>query len=161
MGFCDKLKEINMKCTSCYENGIGACHVSLGMQEYYPKDFALKDIIQIIRHDHRLSIETDIEVKYKTEYPYGMFAGKGPEFTAEYADKEKEMKDYLQPKLPPGVTILRSHQHYKPDLSDPNIVAMHLHVHKTVEDLDEAKTLVEQLAKIIKPPEIEKVLKQK
>jgi len=158
MGFCDKLKKINMKCTSCHENGIGACHVNVGMQEYYPKDFALYDLVQIIRHDHRLTVETDIEVKYKTEYPYGLFAGKGPQFATEYSGKEKEMRDYLEPKLPPGVTMLRSHQHYKPDLYDPTIVAIHIHIHKSVEDLDEAKYLVEQLAKIIKPPEIEKVL---
>jgi len=161
MSFCDYLEEISMKCTSCYENGIGACHVKLGLQEYYPEDFALYDSIQIIRHDHALTVESDIEVKYKTDYPYGIHAGKGPEFAAEYASREKEMREYLEPKLPLGVKILPSHQHYSPDKFDPDIVAMHIHVHKPLEDLDEAKGIMEKLAEIIKPKEIEKVLERK
>jgi len=158
MSFCDYLEEISMKCTSCYENGIGACHVKLGLQEYYPEEFALYDQIQIIRHDHTLTIESDIEVKYKTTYPYGMQAGKGAEFAAEYDEKEKEMKSYLEAKLPSGVKFLPSHQHYHPDAHDPNIVAMHIHVHKSVEDLDEAKIVVGKLVETIKPKEIETAL---
>ena len=159
MGFCDYLKEIELKCTPCYENGVGACHVKLGLQEYWPEAFQLYDTIQIIRHDHRITIETDIEVKYHTKYPYGMFAGKGAEFAAEYAKKDKEIKDYLEDKVPDGVRLLSSHQHYNPDKHDPNIVAVHIHAHKQVEDLDDAKLVVEKLAKVIRPPDIEPILK--
>ncbi len=117
------------------------------------------DTIQIIRHDARLTVETDIEVKYKTDYPYGALAGKGPEFAVEYTSKEKELRDYLEPKLPVGVKILPSHKHYNPDKYDPNIVAVHIHVHKLVEDLDGAKEVVEKLAEVIRPSEIEAAIR--
>lgn len=156
--FCDYLKEIEMACNICSEDGIGACTVKLGLQEYY-KDFQLYDSISIIRHDHRISIETDIEVRYKTEYPYGRFAGKAMEFAEEYAVKEKSMRDFLSPKLPLGARLLTSHQHYNPDKLDPNYVAMHIHAHKPIEDLDEAKLALTQLAELIKPDEIEAAIK--
>lgn len=157
-GFCDYLKEITAKCDTCYENGIGACHISLGVQEYYAK-FGITDTIQIIRHNHKLSVETDIEVRYKTKNPYGRFAGKGAEFAIEEAQKRKEIRDYLQPKLPPGVTLQHSHLHYFPDKHDPEVVALHIHAHKTVEDLDEAKHIVGELAKVVNPREIEEAMK--
>jgi len=155
MGFCDYLKQINAKCSPCYENSIGACHLKLGTQEYFPSRFELYDSVQIIRHNHRITVETDIEVKYKTKYPYGVQAGKGPEFALEYDRREKEMRDFLEPKLPPGVKLLPSHKHYFPDKLDPNIVAMHIHAHKAVEDLDEGKVVAGKLAGIIIPKEIE------
>lgn len=157
-GFCDYLKEISMNCTSCWENGIGACHIKLGEQEYYPKYFQLYDIISIIRHDHAISVETDIEVKYKTKFPYGRFAGKGPEFATEYAEKEKAIRDLLEPKLPIGVRFLAPHQHYTPDKIDPEVVAIHIHVHKAVEDLDEAKHVISKLAEVIVPKELEALI---
>ncbi|GAI60619.1 unnamed protein product [marine sediment metagenome] len=86
-GFCDYLKEISVKCLPCMENKMGACHIRLGLQEYYPEEFQVYDIIQIIRHDTRLTVETDIEVKYRTDYPYGALAGKGPEFGREFMRK--------------------------------------------------------------------------
>jgi len=153
--FCEYLEEISVKCLPCVENKLGACHIKLGLQEYYPKHFQFYDTIHIIRHDTRLTVETDIEVKYRTDYPYGALAGKGPEFAVEYTSKEKELRDYLEPKLPVGVKILPSHKHYNPDKYDPNIVAMHIHVHKLVEDLDGAKEVVEKLAEVIRPGEIE------
>lgn len=159
MPFCDYLKEISAACTSCYENGIGACHVKLGLQDYYP-GFALYDTIQIIRHDHRLTVETDIELTYKTEAAYGVYAGKGAQFAAEYAKKEKAMRDYLEPRLPVGVKLLRSHLHYSPDRIDPERVAFHIHVHKAVEDLDEARVVVEKLVEIIKPAEVNRIVEK-
>ncbi len=158
MEFCDYLREITASCDTCVENGIGACHIKLGSQDYYPKDFALYDTIQIIRHNGRLSVETDIEVKYKTKFPYGVFAGKGPQFAAEYAETEKAMRDFLEPQLPTGVKLLRSHQHYNPDKYDPEIVAIHIHAHKPVEDLDEAKHVVSKLSEVIMPKELEALL---
>jgi len=158
-GFCDYLEEISVKCIPCVENEIGACHIKLGLQEYYPKYFQLYDTIHIIRHDTRLTVETDIEVKYKTDYPYGAFAGKGPEFAGEYASKGKELRDYLEPKLPVGVKILATHAHYNPDKYDPKIVPIHIHVHKLVEDLDEAKDIAQKLAETIKPSEIEAAIR--
>lgn len=156
--FCDYLKTINMKCTSCFENGIGACHVHLGDQKYYAK-FGLTDIIQIIRHDHKLTIESDIEITYKTEYAWGRHVGKGAQFAIEQAQKEKKVIDFLEPKLPSGVSLLPLHAHYEPDLHDPEVAALHIHVHKNVDDLDEAKAIIEQLAKIINPREIEEAMK--
>lgn len=158
MTFCKYLNQIEVHCSTCREDGIGACHIKLGRQEYFPEKFNLYDTVQIIRHNGQLSVETDIEVKYNTEYPYGLHAGKGPQFAIEWSQKEKALRDYLSARLPSGVTQLRSHQHYNPDVLDPNIVAMHIHVHKRVEDLDEAKTLVSHLAEVIDPKTIEKVL---
>lgn len=155
MSFCDYLKEITANCDTCIENGIGACHIKLGSQDYYPKDFAIYDTIQIIRHNGRLSVETDIEVKYKTKFPYGVFAGKGPQFDAEYTETEKAMRDFLEPQLPAGVKLLRSHQHYSPDKFDPEIVAIHIHAHKDAEDLDEAKLITSELVKTMNPKKIE------
>jgi len=158
--FCDYLEKISVKCLPCVENKMAACHIKLDLQEYYPKYFQSYDTIFIIRHDTRLSVETDIEVKYKTDYPYGAFAGRGPEFAGEYASKEKELRDYLEPKLPAGVKMLPSHQHYSPDKYDPTIVAIHIHAHKLVEDLDGAKVLVEKLAETMRPREIEAAITQ-
>jgi len=152
--FCDYLKEIKVGCAACWENGIGACHVKLGEQEYYP-GFGLADSIQIVRHNHRLTVETDIEVKYKTEYPWGAQAGKGAEFAVEQVEKEKRLRDYLEPKLPRGVRLLPLHRHYDPQYHDPKVAVFHIHIHKPVEDLDEAKVLVETLVETIKPREIE------
>jgi len=156
--FCDYLEQITAKCSRCWENDIGACHIKLSMQDYFPKGFALYDTIQIIRHNGRLSVETDIEVKYKTEFPYGVFAGKGAQFAAEYEKKEKAMSDFLEPQLPAGVKLHRSHQHYSPDKYDPNVVAIHIHAHKAVEDLDEAKLVVSKLSDAIMPKELEALL---
>jgi len=157
--FCEYLEQIKAQCNSCYENGIGACHIKLGPQEYYGK-FGLNDTIQIIRHDGRLSVETDIEVEYKTNHPYGVYAGKGTEFAVEQAGKERALVDFLKPKLPSGVTLRPSHLHYFPDKHDPEIVALHIHAYKNVEDLDEAKIVAAQLAERIKPREIEALLKE-
>lgn len=159
--FCDYLEQISAKCDRCWENGIGACHIKLSMQDYFPTEFAQWDTIQIIRHDHRTTVETDIEVKYRTEYPYGVFAGKGSQFAAEYAEREKELRDFLEPKLPRGAKLLSSHQHYTPDKYDPNIVAIHIHAHKAVEDLDEAKHVTSKLAEVIVPKELEAFLAKK
>lgn len=159
MAFCDYLKEITADCAACYENGLGACHIKLGEQEYY-KGFAICDTIIILRHNHQLTVETDIEVVYKTEYPYGLYAGKGPQFAAEYAKKEKAMRDYLAPKLPLGAKLLPSHKHYNPDRHDPERVAIHIHAHKGVQDLDEAKLVAEGLVQAIKPPELNKVIEK-
>ncbi len=159
-GFCDYLEEISVKCAPCVENNIGACHIKLDLQEYYPKDFKLYDTIQIIRHDSRLSVETDIEVKYKTDYPYGAFAGKGPEWQRELMREVGKIREYLRPQLPPGVSFGTFHVHYHPDEYDPNIVPIHIHVHKSVEDLDEAKDLAGELSETIKPGEIETVMRR-
>lgn len=158
MGFCDYLKEIETECHSCFENGIGACHIKIGSQKYFPKEFQLWDTVQIIRHDHNITVETDIEVTYKTEFPYGLFAGKGPQFAAEWSKKENAMREFIKPKVPPGTTILNSHQHYKPDKFDPNVVAMHIHAHKSVEDLDEAKLIAHKFVEAIRPREINKAI---
>lgn len=160
MEFCDYLKEIEAKCDSCWENGIGACHIKLGTQEYFGKDFGLTDTVQIIRHDHSITVETDIEVTYTTKFPYGRFAGKGIEYAVEYAKKDKAIQDHLATKIPTGVTLLRSHEHYSPDIHDPNRVAIHIHAHKTVEDLDEAKLVAHQLVQAIKPGEINKIIEK-
>ena len=154
-GFCDYLEESSVKCLPCVENKVGACHIKLGLQEYYPKDFNLYDTIQIIRHNARLTVETDIEVKYKTDYPYGAFAGKGPEWERELMRKAGTIREYLEPQLPPGVSFRDFHVHYHPDKYDPNIVPLHIHVHKLVEDLDQAKDTVRKLAETIRPSEIE------
>jgi len=90
-----------------------------------------------------------------------MFAGKGPEFATEYSRKEKGIKDFLGPKLPIGVRFLPSHQHYNPDKRDPKVVAMHIHVHKAVEDLDEAKHVASKLAEVVVPQELEAFLAKK
>jgi len=156
--FCDYLQEIEMACDKCTENGIGACAVKLGTQKYYT-GFDLSDTISIIRHDHTLSIETDIEVRYKTEYPYGNYGKKAPDFASEYVQKEKTMRDLLSLKLPTGARILRSHQHYNPDHFDPEYVSMHIHVFERVEDLDEAKIVAKKIIEAINPDEIEAALK--
>ena len=155
--FCKYLEEIALKCNVCREDGVAGCTIKLGMQEYY-KLFGLSDTISIIRHNSHLSVETDIEVTYKTEYPYGTQAGKGPQFAIEEATKDKTVRDYLEPKLPLGVKLLQSHYHYNPDKHDPEIAAIHIHAHKSVGDLDEAKLLVEELVKTINPEDIEKKL---
>ena len=159
-GFCDYLEEISVKCLPCVENKLGACHIKLGLQEYYPEEFQLYDAIHIIRHDTRLTVETDIEVKYRTEYPYGALAGKGPEWERELTRKAGAVKEYLEPQLPAGVSPGTAHVHYHPDKYDPNIVALHIHVHKTVEDLDAAKDVVGKLVEVIRPGEIEAVIKE-
>ncbi|MBA7568831.1 hypothetical protein ES708_10566 [subsurface metagenome] len=156
--FCDYLEQISAKCDRCWENDIGACHIKLNMKDYFPKEFALWDTIQIIRHNHRTMVETDIEVKYRTKYPYGRQAGKGPQFEGEYAEREKEIRSFLEPKLPLGVKLLPSHQHYNPDKYDPNVVAIHIHAHKLVEDLDEAKHAVSKLSEVIIPKGLEALL---
>lgn len=158
--FCDYLEQINVKCNPCVENKLGACHIKLELQEYYLKDFALYDTIQIIRHDTRLTVETDIEVKYKTDYPYGALAGKGPEWARELRGKGGKVREYLEPKLPPEVSLGIAHVHYHPDKFDPNIVAMHIHAHRLVEDLDEAKDIVLKLAETIRPSEIEAAMRE-
>jgi len=158
--FCSYLKEIEANCSTCRDDGIGACQIKLGNQDYY-KAFGLSDVISIVRHDHSLSVETDIEIKYNTKFPYGSFAGKGPEFATEYADKEKSIRDFLGPKLPMGVHLLTSHRHYNPDKHDPNVVAIHIHAHKLVEDLDEAKYLVGKLSEVIVPQEVEAFIAKK
>jgi len=158
-GFCDYLEQLSVKCVPCVENNIGACHIKLGLQEYYPDHFQLYDTIHIIRYDTRVSVETDIEVKYKTDYPYGRFAGKGPEFDQELMRKGGKIREHLEPKLPPGVTFGDLHTHYHPDKFDPNTVAMHIHVHKLAEDLDEAKDIVQKLAETIRPSEIEAAIR--
>ncbi|GAI96180.1 unnamed protein product, partial [marine sediment metagenome] len=155
---CEYLEQISVKCTPCLENKLGACHIKLGLQEYYPKDYALYDTIEIIRHNTRLSVETDIEVKYKTDYPYGAFAGKGPEWERECTKKVGKIRDCLEPKLPPGVRFGTFHVHYHPDKYDPNIVPIHIHAQKSVEDLDEAKDLVGKLSEAIRPGEIEALI---
>ena len=158
--FCEYLEQISVKCSPCVENKVAACHIKLGLQEYYPKDFQLYDTIEIIRHDARLSLYTDIEVKYKTDYPYGAFAGKGPEWERELTRKVDKIREYLGPQLPPGVSFSTFHVHYHPDKYDPNIVPIHIHAHKSVEDLDEAKELVGKLAETIRPGEIEAVIRR-
>ena len=157
--FCEYLEQISVKCNPCVENKMGACHIKLGLQEYYPKYFQIYDTIQIIRHDTRVSVETDIEVKYRTDYPYGAFAGKGPEFAQEFMRKAVKVREYLEPRLPPGVSFEKVHQHYHPDKFDPNIVAIYMHAHKLVEDLDEAKNLALKLAEIMRPSEIEAAIR--
>lgn len=158
MSFCNYLKEIGQVCNTCVENHTSACHINIGLQKYY-EGFKLPDTIHIIRHKQGVSVETDIEVTYRTDYPYGRHAGKASEFAAEYDSKEKQMRDYLGERLPSGVQLLRSHQHYNPDSFDPNIVAIHIHAHKAIPDLDEAKVVVDQLVKVIKPREIETAIK--
>jgi len=157
--FCDYLEEISVKCLPCIENKVGACHIKLGLQEYYPKDFKLYDTIEIIRHDARLTVETDIEVKYRTDYPYGAFAGMGPEWERECASKAGKIRELLGPHLPPGASFRDFHVHYHPDKFDPSIVPVHIHVHKLVEDLDEAKNVVGKLAETIRPGEIEAAIR--
>ena len=49
--------------------------------------------------------------------------------------------------------------HYHPDKYDPNIVPIHIHVHRLVEDLDEAKDVVQKLAETIRPSEIEAAIR--
>ncbi len=158
-GFCDYLKEISVKCLPCMENKMGACHIRLGLQEYYPEEFQVYDIIQIIRHDTRLTVETDIEVKYRTNYPYGAFAGKGPQWERELLGKAGAVRERLEPQLPAGVSLGTVHVHYHPDKVDPNIVAMHIHAHKLVEDLDEAKDVVGKLVEVIRPSKIEAAIR--
>lgn len=158
--FCDYLSEIGTKCSICREDGTGACQIKLGEQEYY-KGFQLYDTVNIIRHNEHLTIETDIEVTYKTKFPYGVFAGKGQEFAIEYAEKEKAIRDSLEPKLPIGVRFLAFHQHYTPDKRDPEVVAIHVHLHKAVEDLDEAKHVVGKLAEVIAPKDLEALIAKK
>ncbi|MBA7621909.1 hypothetical protein ES703_29279 [subsurface metagenome] len=104
-------------------------------------------------------MDTDIEVKYKTEYPWGAQAGKGAEFAIEEMEKVLRIFDFLEPKLPPGVWLMPLHRHYAPEVHDPELVALHIHVHKTLEDLDEAKVLVEKLAEVIRPREIETAIR--
>ncbi|GAI78034.1 unnamed protein product, partial [marine sediment metagenome] len=65
----------------------------------------------------------------------GELAGLGPEFSRELTMKAEKVKGYLEPRLPPGVSPGTAHVHYHPDKFDPNIVAMHIHAHKLVEDL--------------------------
>jgi len=157
--FCDYLEEIAVKCQPCVENKVGACHIKLGLQEYYPKDFCLYDTINIIRYDAQLMVETDIEVKYKTDYPYGRFAGKGPEWARELKGKLSKIRENLEPRLPPGVSFKDFHVHYNPDIYDPNIVPIHIHTHKLVEDLDEAKDVTQKLAETIRPSEVEAAIR--
>ena len=159
MAFCDYLKEIKMKCDTCVENSIRVCHIRPGTTQKYYDKFKLYDTIQLLRHGSLTSVETDIEVTYNTAYPYGYAAGKATEFANEYAHKELEVRNYLIPKLPPGTKFLTTHQHYKPDKHDPNVVAMHIHVYHKAGDLDEAKVLVNKFADIIKPSEIEAAIK--
>lgn len=151
--FCDYLEQVSVKCLPCVENKVGACHIKLGLQEYYPKDFALYDTIHIIRHDTRVTVETDIEVKYKTAFPERKFTA---EFTDEYITNERKLKEYLEPRLPAGVRLISLHQHYHPEVTGiEDTVAIHVHAHRLVEDLDEAKVLVGKLAEVIRPSEIE------
>jgi len=156
--FCDYLKKISVKCIPCLENKLGACHIKLGLQEYYSKDFALYDAIHIIRHDTWLTVETDIEVKYKTKFP-------GEEFTAEFSDEyitnERKVKEYLEPRLPSGVRLVALHWHYHPEVAGfEDTVAIHVHAHRLVEDLNEAKDIAQKLAEIIRPSKIEAVIGQ-
>lgn len=155
--FCDYLKEATAKCDYCNENKYDLCTIKLGLQPYYAK-FKLYDTIHILRTPDRTNVETDIEVTYKTKYPYGIFAGKGKEFAIEEAEKEKALRDYLEPKLPLDTKITNIHRHYYPDRHDPEIAAFHIHAYKRVEDLDEAKLVAEKLAEVIKPREIEQIL---
>ena len=156
--FCKYLKEIKVECFTCCDNGVGACNIHLGPQSYYAK-FNFSDSVYILRHDHQLTVETDIEVKYKTEYPGAMQAGKGPQFANEQVAKEKTLREFLEPKLPSGVRLLNLHRHYTPDFHDPEVVALHIHAHKRVEDLDEAKIVINALAEAINPEDIEAVMK--
>ena len=158
--FCKYLEEIKANCTSCMENHIGACHYKLGLQDYFGEEFQLYDTIVILKHDHKISVETDIEVTYNTKYPYGGQAGKGMEFAEEYDKKEKAMRSIVEPQLPSGVKLLGSHQHYTPDKHDPNRVAIHIHAYKKVEDLDEAKLVASKMIEAIRPSKIGESLKE-
>ena len=157
-GFCDYLEKISAKCIPCVENKVGACHIKLGLQEYYPEYFQLYDTIHIIRHDTRVTVETHIEVKYKTAFPGRKFTA---DFTDEYITNEHKVKEYLEPRLPHGARLLSLHQHYHPEVAGiEDTVAIHVHTHKLVEDLNEAKNIAQKLAEIIRPSEIEAVITQ-
>jgi len=86
-------------------------------------------------------------------------ASQGAQFAVEYAERKKKMRDFLEPKLPLGVKLLQSHRRYSPDNFDPNIVAIHIHARKLVEDLDEVKLVTEGLARAIRPREIETAIR--
>ena len=159
MAFCDYLKEIELKCNTCVENSIGACHIRPGTIQKYYEEYKLYDTIQVIRSDHKIGVETDIEVTYKTDYPYGPQSGKGAEFATEWTEKETKVRDFLTSKLPPGTKFMSSHQHYFPDKRDPEVVAMHIHVYKSSDDLADAKVIVGKFVEAIKPAEIESVIK--
>ncbi len=159
MTFCKELKGV---CNDCWENSMTICTVKLGSQDYFPKDFKIYDTIHIVKDDKqdKYSIETDIEVKYNTQYPYGSQAGKGAEFAVEYSKKDKLVRDYLTRTLPSDVNILHSHQHYKPDKYNPKVVAQHIHVHARADNLTQAKDIVRKLVGSIVPKQIEEMLKE-
>ena len=70
--FCQFLKDLKVDCAVCTESKeISACHVRAGLQEIY-KDFASYDTMIIVREGTSTSLETDIEVTYKTKHPYGL-----------------------------------------------------------------------------------------
>ena len=154
--FCNYLSGV---CTKCWENDLKVCHISLGEQEYY-KGFKIYDQIMIVNRKGNVSVESDVEVKYKTEHPWGAQAGKGAEFAEEYGRYEKKMRDYIAPRLPAGTYIKTSHQHYFPDKKDPEIVAFHIHVHKRAQDVDEAKLVAQKIVGVLKPSEIEEAIKE-
>jgi len=154
--FCEYLGDM---CTKCWENDLNVCHISLGEQDYY-KGFKMYDQIMIVRRDGNVGVESDVEVKYKTKYPWGLQAGKGAEFATEYSRHEKKMRDYIAPRLPAGTHILNSHLHYFPDKRDPEIVAFHIHVHKRAHDLDEAKLVAQKIVNALNTAEIEEAIKE-
>ena len=153
-GFCEYLKKL---CTHCWENNINVCTVKLGEQDYY-KGFQLYDTVHITRKGGRYVVETDIEVTYRTKYPYGKQSSKAAEFIDESLEKNLRLRAVLQKRLPQGVYINPSHEHYNPDKHDPERVALHVHVSKSTDDLDDAKLIAERLVQSVNPREIEKAL---
>lgn len=152
--FCKPFDEL---CNQCWEDGYACCTVNIGTQEYY-KGFQIYDTIQIHQSNHYITVDTDIEVLYKTEFPGGYSAGKMYEFSREQDAKERLIREYLEPKLPKGASLSRFHLHYNPGAHDPKTVALHIHVFKRVEDLQEARSTTWELLEAIKPKEINKIL---
>jgi hypothetical protein len=156
VGFCDYLREATAHCSICHENHLNVCQIKVALQPYYA-EYKLYDTVIITRNAYP-GVETDIEVTYKTKYPYGLFAGKAAEFSAEQKRKENAITEYLKDKLPGGATLRMYHLHYNPDKHDPKTVALHIHAAKRTEDLDEAVAVAKQLVEAVRPREIEEVI---
>jgi hypothetical protein len=158
VGFRDYLRQATASCDICHENKVDVRQIKVALQPY-DSDFAIYDTVLITRNAYP-TVETDIEVTYRTEYPYGMFAGKGAEFDAEQKRKEKAISKFLQDKLPVGTVLRPYHLHYSPDKHDPGRVALHIHALKRTEDLDEAVHVAKQLVELIHPQEIEEAIQK-
>jgi len=161
--FCSELKQLGADCTRCYEvpgDHWGICEIKGRPQALWGDVVHLLDRI-MINHNHTrkgiTTVETDMEISYKTKYPHGRYGADPAGFTEELMGKEKKLTQLLEGVKPEGATILRHHVHYNEN-ARPDRVGLHIHLFYRAEDLADAKRMAVEILHSVKGDEIEQKL---